>query len=346
MPELPPSARPDPVRGATRREFLGRGVALAGLGVLAGRVAIVIGGGSDPGPAGRGAAADAAGDDPPFRISLAQWSLHRSVADGRTDPLAFPAVARRDFGIEAVEYVNSFYREMTPDGRWIGDLRALGEAEGVRSLLIMCDGEGRIGDPDPHARTRTVQNHLRWLDAAAALGCHSIRVNAASEGSREEQSRLAADGLRGLAERAEPYGLSVLVENHGGLSSDGAWLAGTIRAADHPRLGTLPDFGNWSLSETERYDPYRGLAELMPLARAASAKTHDFGPDGEETSLDYGRLLRIVVDSGYRGWVGIEYEGPRLSEPDGILATKALLERKRGELASSPPTDGAADGPA
>jgi sugar phosphate isomerase/epimerase len=128
-------------------------------------------------------------------------------------------------------------------------------------------------------------------------------------------------------------GLSVLVENHGGISSDAAWLAGTIRAADHPRLGTLPDFGNWSVSETERYDPYLGLEQLMPLARAASAKTHDFGPGGEETSLDYRRLLRIVLDAGYRGRIGVEYEGDRLSEPEGIRATRDLLLRLRKELA-------------
>jgi sugar phosphate isomerase/epimerase len=319
MTERPPSAVPGDLRGSTRREFLATAAAAAGLGALAG---------------GRPRRVRAASSPPHpwFRISLAQWSLHRALSEGRLDPVAFPAVARGDYGVEAVEYVNTFYREMAPDARWTSDLAARGRDAGVASLLIMCDGEGRIGDPDGAARAKTVENHVRWLEAAAALGCHAIRVNAASEGARAEQSRLVADGLRRLAERAEPYGLSVLVENHGGLSSDGAWLAATIRAADHPRLGTLPDFGNWSLSRTERYDPYRGVAELMPLARAASAKTGDFGEDGEETRLDYGRLLRIVRDAGYRGWIGIEYEGARLSEPDGIRATKALLERKRGEI--------------
>jgi sugar phosphate isomerase/epimerase len=264
--------------------------------------------------------------DEQYPISLAQWSLHRALFDGRLDPLEFPRVARREYGLRGVEYVNTFYRELPPV--WVSDLKARCDAEGVRSLLIMCDGEGRIGDPKPTARGQTIENHLRWLEAAAALGCHSIRVNAASEGPREEQTHLVADGLRRLAERAEPYGLNVLVENHGGISSDAAWLAATIRSADHPALGTLPDFGNWQISDTERYDPYRGLAELMPLARAVSAKSHDFGPDGEETGLDYGRLLRIVSDAGYEGWVGIEYEGAHLSEADGIRATKELLIRK------------------
>ncbi|MFO7588690.1 MAG: sugar phosphate isomerase/epimerase family protein [Gemmatimonadota bacterium] len=334
MPDSLPPSGPGPVRGATRREFLAATAAtaaLAGLGALSGRSPLAARPPAAPHARTLGRA-DGRALEPRFRISLAQWSLHRALFEDRLDPMAFPVAARRDYGIEAVEYVNTFYREMAPDARWTAKLRLRCEDAGVRSLLIMCDGEGRIGDPDGAARMRTVENHGRWLDAASALGCHAIRVNAASEGTRDEQSRLAADGLRRLAERADPFGLSVLVENHGGLSSDAAWLAATIRSADHPRLGTLPDFGNWSLSETERYDPYRGLAELMPLARAASAKTHDFGPDGEETGLDYGRLLRIVRDAGYRGWIGIEYEGARLSEPEGIRATRALLERKREEI--------------
>ncbi|MCL7991530.1 MAG: sugar phosphate isomerase/epimerase [marine benthic group bacterium] len=265
-----------------------------------------------------------------FPISLAQWSLHRMLGAGQLHPLDFPEVTKSEYGLGAVEYVNTFYRDL-PAG-WTRELKARCEGSGVRSLLIMCDGEGRIGDPDPHARSTTIENHVRWLDAASELGCHSIRVNAASEGAREEQSRLAADGLRRLAERADPCGLSVLVENHGGLSSDASWLSATIRAADHPRLGTLPDFGNWQVSDSERYDPYLGLSELMPLAGAVSAKSHDFGADGEEIGLDYRRLLRIVRDSGYEGWIGIEYEGQRLSEPDGIRATKGLLEKTFAEM--------------
>lgn len=312
----------------TRREFIHATVAVMGLTALArvspGEIAAAYA--ASPAPGGH----QAGSGGPMFPISLAQWSLHRTLYDGGMDPLDFPSVARLEYGLEAVEYVNSFYRDL-PTG-WVAELKSRCQAEGVRSLLIMCDGEGRIGDPDPAARQTTIDNHIRWLEAAAALGCHSIRVNAASEGTRQEQSRLAADGLHRLAERAEPFGLSVLVENHGGVSSNGAWLAATIRAADHAGLGTLPDFGNWQVSESERYDPYLGLSELMPLARAVSAKSHDFGPDGEETGLDYGRLLRIVRDSGYQGWIGIEYEGQRLSEPEGIRATQALLETTFAEL--------------
>ena len=246
--------------------------------------------------------------------------------------LDFPAVARREYGLDGVEYVNTFFKDEARNAPYVTELKDRCEGEGVRSLLIMCDDEGRLGDPDPAARTMAIENHHQWVEAAAFLGCHSIRVNAASEGSRDEQMRLAADGLHRLAEYGDTYGIDVIVENHGGFSSDGSWLAATIVMGDHPRLGTLPDFGNFNVSETERYDEYRGVEDLMPFARAVSAKSHDFGPDGGETGLDYERLMRIVLDAGYRGYVGIEYEGERLSEPDGIRATLALLERVKHQL--------------
>jgi sugar phosphate isomerase/epimerase len=198
----------------------------------------------------------------------------------------------------------------------------------------MCDAEGALGDPDPARRRQAVENHHKWVEAAAFLGCHSIRVNAQSEGAYDEQLRLAADGLRRLCEFADGHGIGVLVENHGGLSSDGAWLAATLRAAGHPRAGALPDFGNFLLRRDpeEWYDRYRGVAELMPLARAVSAKSHDFDAGGNETHTDYRRMMRIVLDAGYRGHVGVEYEGERLSEDEGIRATVRLLERVRAEL--------------
>lgn len=270
--------------------------------------------------------------EPLFGISLAEWSLHRELYDGKLDNLDFPRVARRDFGIDAVEYVNSFFEDRALDQAYLLTLKDRCESEGVRSLLIMCDGEGRLGDPDEAARTTAVENHYRWVEAARLLGCHSIRVNAASDGTWDEQRDLAADGLHRLAEFADGYGIHVLVENHGGPSSNARWLSSVIEAGDHPRLGTLPDFGNFRISESERYDNYRGVEQLMPYARAVSAKSHDFDDAGEEANLDYEQLIRIVLDSGYRGWIGIEYEGSRLSEPEGIRRTRALLERVREKL--------------
>jgi sugar phosphate isomerase/epimerase len=269
-----------------------------------------------------------------FAISLAQWSLHRSHKKGVLAPLDFPKKAR-SFGIDAVEYVNTFWRG--EDGR-VRDVRELGKrcgTEGVKSLLVMCDGEGALGDPDRAARVQAVENHRKWLDAARTLGCHAIRVNAKSQGGFEEQQKLAADGLRRLCELADGDGLFVLVENHGGPSSDGKWLRGTLELVDHPRCGSLPDFGNFRVDEETSYDRYQGVAELMPFARAVSAKSNDFDDAGEETGTDYLRMLRIVaLEHGYRGHVGIEYEGGRLSEDEGIMATKALLERVRERLAT------------
>lgn len=310
----------------TRRSFLRNATAGAAYTALAGLPACSGPGTSTP-------ATGAADTDHWFRISLAEWSLHRTLRSGELDHLGFITAARQDYGIEAVEYVNSFFFDRAEEIEYLKQMIERCDGEGVRSLLIMCDGEGRIGDPDDGARRQAVENHYRWAEAAAFLGCHSIRVNAASEGDRAEQSRLAADGLHRLARYAASLELNVLVENHGGLSSDAAWLVETIERADHPALGTLPDFGNFRIAEEDWYDIYQGVGELMPLARAVSAKSHDFDADGNEADKDYLRLLGIVRDAGYRGWIGIEYEGSELPEPEGIRRTKALLERCRTELA-------------
>lgn len=263
-----------------------------------------------------------------FDISLAQWSLHRSFRAGTLDAIDFARIARRDFQIDAIEYVNTFY-QFTPS--LAQQLKKRADDEGARSLLIMCDREGRLGDADLALRAQAVTNHHKWVDAARTLGCHSIRVNAQSAGSYDEQLALAADGLRQLTEYAASVQINVLVENHGGLSSNGAWLAAVMRRVDHTRCGTLPDFGNFY-----EYDRYQGVQDLMPFAKGVSAKSHDFDASGNETGIDYARMLRIVKDAGYRGYIGIEYEGQRLPEPDGIRATKALLERLRDAPAPTP----------
>ncbi len=274
-----------------------------------------------------------AGDESLFEISLAEWSLHRTLNAGDLDHLDFISVARNDFGLDAVEYVNSFFFERARDTQYLTEMNTRADGEGVRNLLIMCDNEGRLGDPDEMARTTAIENHYKWVEAAKFLGCHSIRVNAASEGSWDEQQQLAADGLQRLAEFGAEHEINVIVENHGGLSSNGQWLSGVIKAVNHPRCGTLPDFGNFRISDGEMYDFYDGVAELMPYAKAVSAKSHDFDDQGNESELDYLRLMRIVLDAGYRGYVGIEYEGSILPEREGIQATKDLLVRVRDELA-------------
>lgn len=270
-----------------------------------------------------------------FKISLAQWSLHKTLRrwtnKGYTeytgDPLDFPIMARHQFGIDAVEYVNTFYYEKAEDKEYLKDLRSRCEGENVKSLLIMVDSEGDLGATEEAARNEAVKRHIRWLEAAKFLGCHSIRVNARSEGTWEEQMKLAADGLRNLSEIAEEYDLNVIVENHGGLSSSGKWLSGVMKMVDHPLCGTLPDFGNFKISEGKHYDLYKGVKELMPWAKGVSAKSHVFDEEGNEAEIDYYKMLKIVRDAGYTGYIGIEYEGTEMSEPDGILATKALLEK-------------------
>ena len=199
----------------------------------------------------------------------------------------------------------------------------------------MIDGEGNLGDPDDSKRTTAVENHYKWVEAARFLGCHSIRVNAQSEGSWDEQMKLAADGLNGLAEYCTGLGLSVLVENHGGLSSNGKSLAGTIKMVGLENCGTLPDFGNFRIQGDEWYDRYQGVRELMPYAKAVSAKSHDFDESGNEIHTDYFKMMEIVLKHGYHGYVGIEYEGSAISEEAGIRATKALLERVAHQRAAT-----------
>lgn len=263
----------------------------------------------------------------PFKISLAQWSLHRALRSGELAHLDFAKVARQEFGLEAIEYVNTFFKDKATDAGYLAEMNRRAKDHGVYQHLIMIDVEGDLGDPDPGLRRKAVENHHRWVDAAATLGCATIRVNAESKGSYEEQQKLAADGLRALTEYGDTRQINVIVENHGGLSSNGAWLAGVMKLVNHPRCGTLPDFGNFTT-----YDRYQGVTELMPYAKAVSAKSFDFNDRGDETTIDFRRMLRIVTGAGFQGWIGIEYEGPRLGEREGIAKTQALLVRIRSEL--------------
>lgn len=271
---------------------------------------------------------------PLFEISLAEWSLFRRLFGGELSNLDFPAFARNEFDIGAVEYVNQFWMDKAEDKAYLAQLKQRCDDNGVRSVLIMCDREGALGDPDNKARTTAVTNHYKWVAAAAWLGCHAIRVNAQSSGSWEEQQQLAADGLNRLCEFARDYGISVIVENHGGLSSNGQWLAGVMGLVDADNCGTLPDFGNFRITPEERYDHYQGVMELMPFARGVSAKTYDFDADGNETFTDFDRMLRIVLDAGYRGYVGVEYEGRDIADLEGIRLTRDLLEKTRQKLSA------------
>lgn len=263
-----------------------------------------------------------------FEISLAQWTINSELKSGKIDNLDFAKVAH-DHGIFAVEYVNQFFMERAQDKSYLAAMKKRAGDLGVKSLILMCDREGKIGDPDPAKRKQTVENHRKWIDAAKFLGCHSIRVNAASAGTWEEQVKLAADGLAKLTEFGAKQDMNVIVENHGGLSSNADWLAEVIQAVKHDRCGTLPDFGNFKIDDGESYDSYRGIKKLMPWAKGVSVKDEVWDDKGNRSPLDYDRMLRIVLDSGFRGYCGIEFGGY-----ENLNQSREKLEQAREQLSA------------
>jgi len=312
-PKLVPRPRGRPLierQSMDRRQFLTGGIALAGTAA--------VGSDTEAAPAAR-----------KFPISLAQWSLHKAFFGKQLDPLDFAKVARTEYGVEGLEYVNQFFKDKATDMAFLKDLKQRAADHGLRNVLIMIDGEGQLGHPEEAKRIEAVNNHHKWVDAAKFLGCHSIRVNAYSTGTWDEQRDRAADGLARLVEYGKKQRINIIVENHGGLSSNGKWLSEVMRKVGDKRCGTLPDFGNFRLGPNEEYDRYQGVTEMMPFAKGVSAKSNDFNDAGDEIHTDFVRMMKIVKDAGYSGFVGIEYEGSKLSEPEGIKATKRLLERIR-----------------
>jgi sugar phosphate isomerase/epimerase len=262
---------------------------------------------------------------PAYTISLAAWSLHRAFFKREIDQLGM-VDATAELGIGALELVNTFFP--SPQYRYLRELRTRADSAGVRLTLIMCDGEGDMAHADRGKRMLATTNHHKWVDIAAVLGCREIRANAGGEAGDGGALERNAESFRALAEYAAAAEIDVLVENHFGASMQPEWLAALVRLVDSARFGTLPDFGNLP-PDIDRYEAVR---TLTPFAKAVSAKCYDFGEDGEETTIDFARMMRVVRESGYSGDVGIEYEGTRLSERDGIRACKALLERVRTAL--------------
>ncbi len=277
-----------------------------------------------------------------FEISLAQWSLHNALFSKKIDNLDFPVIAKKEFGINAVEYVNAFFMDKAKDTNYLNELLKRCSDNGVKNHLIMCDGEGNLGETDETLRLKAVDNHRKWIEAAKYLGCATIRVNAFGVGSREEVQKAAIDGLSRLGEHAAKLDINVIVENHGSYSSDGQWLAGVMKAVGKKNVGTLPDFNNfcvkrdgkgqWDGKCIEEYDRYKGTQEMMPYAKAVSAKSIDFDEEGNCVETDYYRMLKIVKDAGFKGYMGIEYEGVKVDEYEGIRKTKALLEKVRSVM--------------
>lgn len=277
-------------------------------------------------------------DNARFKISLAEWSLHRTIESGQMTNLDFAKKAAETFGIFAIEYVNSFFKDKAKNSAYLSDLNIRAADHGVKQLLIMIDGEGGLAEVNETRRAEAVDNHYKWIDAAKALGCRSVRVNTFSETpDRDRMHEAAIKSLSALATYGKTMDINVIVENHGGFSSDGSWLSSVMKNVNMDNCGTLPDFGNfcirredgaqWSKPCVEEYDRYKGIEEMLPYAKGVSAKSYDFDASGFETTIAYDRMLEIIKKSNYSGYIGVEYEGNRLSEEAGILATKKLLER-------------------
>ena len=279
--------------------------------------------------------------DPLFKISLAEWSLNKQLFAGKMDHLDFPLLAKKN-GIDAVEYVNQFFKDKATDMNYLKEMKTRADGEGVTSVLIMCDGEGMLGAATPKERTQTVENHKKWVEAAKFLGCHSIRVNAysavpwsTSKSDEKNAIDITSSGLRELCEFAEDFDINVLIENHGGFSSNGKWLAEMIKETAHPRAGTLPDFGNFRIAQENgkdiSYDSYRGVDELMPRAKGVSLKPTVWNDSGVEHPLDYTRMMKIVLAHNFHGYVGIEH-GEEGREWDSIFEIRRDLEDVRRTL--------------
>ncbi|MGX1928260.1 sugar phosphate isomerase/epimerase family protein [Flagellimonas sp. 2504JD4-2] len=275
---------------------------------------------------------------PFFKLSLAQWSMHRMIRNEGVDPYTFAERAKA-WGFTGLEYVSGlYYPELEKDNfseaamkAFVDKSNAEAEKHGMKNLLIMIDGQGDLATPDAEERKKAVENHHKWVDAAAAMGCHTIRVNLSGADDAEEWTSASIDGLTQLATYAKPKNINITVENHGGFSSNGEMLANVMKQVNMDNCGTLPDFGNFCMKWAEWpacddwYDRYKGMKELMPYAKAVSAKSHDFDEEGNEIHSDYVKMLKIVKDAGYTGYIGVEYEGSGKGEEEGIIATRDLL---------------------
>ncbi len=277
--------------------------------------------------------------EPFFKLSLAQWSMHKMLFDGKMDPYSFAEKAK-EWGFSGLEYVNQFYVPELKKANYSKEAMAAfvdkcnteAAKYGMKNVLIMIDGEGGMAVSDPMERQKTIENHYKWVDAAAAMGCHAIRVNLYGTEDPVAWKANSVDALTKLAAYAKTKHINILVENHGGLSSNGALLADVMQTVNMPNCGTLPDFGNFCIQPNadgsaceERYDMYKGVREMMPYAKAVSAKTHNFDANGNEADIDYVKMLQIVKDAGYAGFIGVEYEGEEIGEESGILASRTLM---------------------
>ena len=279
-----------------------------------------------------------------FKLSLAQWSLHKNIKYGDMDPYEFAQVAK-SFNFSGIEYVTALYDNVMKvrDGDmskaitfWARKNKKLAEINDIKNVLIMIDEIEGLAEENKSRRLKAVENHKMWIDAAEIMGCESVRLNLYGSSNAEKWKDLSVKSLSELGSYAKISGVNVIVENHGRISSDIPKLMDVIYGVDMDNVGTLPDFGNFCMADEGYgsvfdgscetvYDFYKGVEEMMPKAFAVSAKSNDFDENGDEKTIDYMRMMKIVKSFGYTGYVGVEYEGNRLSEEEGIKATRDLL---------------------
>ena len=291
--------------------------------------------------------------DLPFKLALSQFSLASQFWTKQLDPLDFPQKTIKTFGIPGLDYCSMFFADKAKDATFLNELKKRALDNGCYNLRIMIDGEGVLGDLNNDIRNKAIENHYKWIDAAATLGCPMIRVNVEGEGDHNEVAKAATESLQKLLEYGRKSNIDIIVENHVGISCNGAWLAAVMKQVNSKHCGTLADFGNFCVNRTkpptndiagymqtkcvEEYDRYKGIEELMPFAKGVHAKTHVFDANGNDTETDFAKMFSIIKASGFKGWVSVEYEGgvikmytkddKYLDDDAGVLATKKLIEK-------------------
>ena len=275
-----------------------------------------------------------------YGISLAQWSLHKMIKIDKTlNPIDF-AQKSKELGFDAIEYVSTLYRpilEKLSIKEMTKKLINKSKEHDVKNLLIMVDDEGNLSSSNLSEIKEAIEKHKRWIEMASKLECHSVRVNLEGEDQLDKWKDNSIKGLSMLSEFASNYNINIIVENHGGNSSIGKELAEVIKNVNLDNCGTLPDFGNFCIKRKNgslydgpcdiEYDKYEGMKDLMPYAKAVSAKSYDFDQFGNETTIDFKKMIDIVKEFNYNGYLGIEYEGNNHSESDGIELTKKLIQK-------------------
>lgn len=270
------------------------------------------------------------------KLVLAQWSFNKELFAGQMNTFDFIREAK-EMGFSGVEFVNQFFMDKIEDEAYLDSLRATSEKIGIKNTLLMIDRAGNLGASDEKEREAAVLEHKKWMLAAAHLGCPNIRVNAHGDGSSEEVFEACKSSIAKLLTWGKQRKVGVIIENHGGYSSDGDWLYRLIQELEPYGVASLADFDNWCIERengelwgapcVKEYDRYKGMQQLLPSAKSVSVKAFEFDANGLPVKSDFSRMFRLIRDSGYDGYLAVEFEGHGIDAKEGILKTKALAER-------------------